>query len=59
MQRLIIHVLFHAKDIVTVWLQVLFAAILRIEKGLDSVNRTIIESHLIVNAFIIPKHLTV
>lgn len=39
--------------------QVLFTAIVRIEKGLDSVNRTIIESHLIINTFIIPKYLTV
>lgn len=39
--------------------QVLFTAIVRIEKGLDSMNRTIIESHLKINKFIIPKHLTV
>lgn len=43
--------------------QVLFTAIeieiVRIEKGLDLMNRTIIESHLIINTFIIPKHLTV
>lgn len=38
---------------------VLFTAIVRIEKGLESINRTIIESHLIINMLIIPKHLTV